>query len=337
MNKRLGKQTVCFKKAVGIKSYFSIVGKNEDEGPLKGSFDMVETDALFGQDCWEKAESKLLKTAMESVIAKAGLKEKDIDYIFAGDLINQCFSSHFSVRDLDIPFFGIYGACSTMAESLSLAAMAIAGGFAHHTLAATSSHFCSSEKQFRLPLEYGGQRTPTAQRTVTGSGAVILSDDPSLPIQITHITTGKVKDFGVTDPNNMGAAMAPAAAETIRAHFEDTGFSPDDYDLIVTGDLGSVGKSLLLELLSENGLDIKKVYNDCGCMIYSQEEQDVHSGGSGCGCSASVLCGKLLGEMEKGSLSNILFVATGALLSTNSCFQGESIPSVAHAVKISLK
>ncbi|MBR5586845.1 MAG: stage V sporulation protein AD [Clostridia bacterium] len=332
MKKHIGNQTVCFKNPPSVKAYYAIVSKKESEGPLGKYFENVQPDPMFGEESWEQGESKFLKTAMQEVIKKAGLTEKDIDYIFAGDLINQCFSSHFAVRDIDTPFFGIYGACSTMAESLSLAAMAVDGGFADLALAATSSHFCSSEKQFRMPLEYGGQRTPTAQRTVTGSGAVILSSNQSLPIKITHITTGKVIDYAISDPNNMGAAMAPAAADTIKAHFKDTGFSPEDYDLIVTGDLGNVGKNLLFDLLKDE-IDIKNVYNDCGLMIYNMKSQDVHAGGSGCGCSASVLCGKLLKDLENGKLNKLLFIATGALLNGESCFQGESIPAVAHAVR----
>lgn len=332
MKKKVGKQTVQFENPPSVKAFYSIVSKKEAEGPLGDYFKNVQEDVMFGEESWEQAESKFLKTAMQEVIKKASLTEKDIDYIFSGDLINQCFSTHFAVRDIDTPFFGVYGACSTMAESLSLAAMMIDGQFAKYTLAATSSHFCSSEKQFRMPLEYGGQRTPTAQRTVTGSGAVILTDDTSLPISITHITTGKVIDYAVSDPNNMGAAMAPAAADTIKAHFMDTGFSPKDYDLIVTGDLGDVGKNLLFDLL-EKEVDIKDVYNDCGLMIYSMKNQDVHAGGSGCGCSASVLCGKLLKDMEDDKLDSLLFIATGALLNGESCFQGESIPGVAHAVR----
>ncbi len=332
MKKRLGKQTICFENSPSVKSFYSIVSKKEAEGPLGDYFDRIQEDVMFGEESWEQAESKYLKTSMQEVIKKAKLTEKDLDYIFAGDLINQCFSTHFAVRDIDTPFFGIYGACSTMAESLSLAAMAVDGGFAENALAATSSHFCSSEKQFRMPLEYGGQRTPTAQRTVTGSGAVILTADQSFPVSITHITTGKVIDYAVSDPNNMGAAMAPAAADTIKAHFMDTGFKPEDYDLIVTGDLGNVGKNLLFDLL-EKEIDIKDIYNDCGLMIYSMKSQDVHAGGSGCGCSASVLCGKLLKDMEKGDIKSLLFIATGALLNGESCFQGESIPGIAHAVR----
>ena len=332
MKKHIGKQTIQFKNPPSVKSYYAIVSKKESEGPLGQYFENVQEDVMFGEESWEQGESKFLKTAMQEAIKKAGLTEKDIDYIFAGDLINQCFSSHFAVRDIDAPFFGIYGACSTMAEGLSLAAMSVDGGFSENTLAATSSHFCSSEKQFRMPLEYGGQRTPTAQRTVTGSGAVILTAEQSYPICITHITTGKVIDYAVSDPNNMGAAMAPAAADTIKAHFKDTGFSPSDYDLIVTGDLGNVGKNLLFDLLKDE-IDIKDVYNDCGLMIYNMKSQDVHAGGSGCGCSASVLCGKLLKDMEEGKIKTLLFIATGALLNGESCFQGESIPGVAHAVR----
>lgn len=331
MKKHIGKQTICFENPPKVKSFYSVVSKKESEGPLGKYFDKVIPDPMFDEESWEQAESKFLKTAMQEVVKKASLKQDDISYIFAGDLINQCFSSHFAGRYMDIPFFGVYGACSTMAESLSLAAMTIDGGFADNVIAATSSHFCSSEKQFRMPLEYGGQRTPTAQRTVTGSGAIILTSDNFFPVSITHITTGKIIDYAISDPNNMGAAMAPAAADTLKAHFNDTFRTPDYYDLIVTGDLGNVGKNLLFDLL-KNELNIKENYNDCGLMIYNMKNQDVHAGGSGCGCSASVLCSKLLREMTDGKINKLLFVATGALLNGESCFMGESIPAVAHAV-----
>lgn len=331
--KRLGNRTVKFENPPTVISEYSIAGKKENDGRLKGLFDKVVDDAMYGEDSWEKAESKLMKSALHGVIAKSGIAEKDINYIFAGDLLNQCSGSHYAVRGFNIPFFGLYGACSTMAESLSLAAMSVDGGFADYSLAATSSHFCSAEKQFRFPLEYGGQRTPTAQWTVTGSGAVLLGKHEKPPY-ITHVTTGKIVDMGIKDANNMGAAMAPAAADTIKAHFDDTGFCPDDYDLILTGDLGYVGSELLNLLMKENGFDITRVHNDCGCMIFYKNEQDVHSGGSGCGCSAVTLCAKILKDIRNGKLKNVLFTATGALLSRSSPLQGESIPCIAHSVRI---
>ena len=331
--KRLGKQTVKFENPPSIISEYSIAGKKENEGKLKGMFDKTIDDAMYGEDSWEKAESKLMKSALHGVISKSEIAENDINYIFAGDLLNQCSGSHYAVRGFNIPFFGLYGACSTMAESLSLASMSIDGGFADYAIASTSSHFCSAEKQFRFPLEYGGQRTPTAQWTVTGSGAVLLGKHEKPPY-ITHVTTGKIVDMGIKDANNMGAAMAPAAADAIKTHFEDTGFRPEDYDLIATGDLGYVGSELLNMLMKENGFNIENVHNDCGCMIFYEKEQDVHSGGSGCGCSAVTLCAKILKEIRSGTLSKVLFIATGALLSQASPLQGETIPCIAHCVRI---
>ncbi len=331
--KRLGKQTVKFENPPSIISEYSIAGKKENEGKLKGMFDKTIDDAMYGEDSWEKAESKLMKSALHGVISKSEIAENDINYIFAGDLLNQCSGSHYAVRGFNIPFFGLYGACSTMAESLSLASMSIDGGFADYAIASTSSHFCSAEKQFRFPLEYGGQRTPTAQWTVTGSGAVLLGKHEKPPY-ITHVTTGKIVDMGIKDANNMGAAMAPAAADAIKTHFEDTGFRPEDYDLIATGDLGYVGSELLNMLMKENRFNIENVHNDCGCMIFYEKEQDVHSGGSGCGCSAVTLCAKILKEIRSGKLSKVLFIATGALLSQASPLQGETIPCIAHCVRI---
>ncbi len=331
--KHIGKQTAQLSSPPVITETFSVVGKKEGNGPLQSYFDRIIEDNTFGEDSWEKSESKFMNTAIFSVLQKANLSPTDIQYLLAGDLLNQCSSAHYAVRDTDIPFMGIYGACSTMAEGLGLAALLVDGGFGDHVIATTSSHFCSAEKQFRFPLEYGGQRTPTAQWTVTGSGAAIVSAQGSGP-QITHVTTGKVVDMGISDVNNMGAAMAPAAADTIAAHFRDTGYSPSDYDLIVTGDLGTVGRQLNIDLLSQQGFEISSVADDCGCMIYDFEKEDVHAGGSGCGCSASVFCSKLIHQLRSGALRHILFVATGALMSPTSLKQGETIPCVAHAVRI---
>ncbi len=336
MQKRIGRQTVKLSNPPTVLSEYSIVGKKEKEGNLGELFDETVNDGLFGTKSWEKAESKFMQSAISGLLKKAAVTDEDIDYIFAGDLLNQCSGSHFAIREFKSPFFGLYGACSTMAESLSLAAMSVDGGFADKVIATTSSHFCSAEKQFRFPLEYGGQRTPSSQWTVTGSGAVLLGRHDKPPY-ITHVTTGKIIDKGVCDANNMGAAMAPAAADTIAAHFKDTGFMPEDYDLIITGDLGKVGKTLALDLLSGMKIDIKRQYNDCGLMIYNIDKQDVHSGGSGCGCSAVVLCSKILRDMRDGNLNNVLFIATGALMNTLTCQQGESIPCIAHAVRISTK
>lgn len=274
------------------------------------------------------------KTALNKALQKASLPLSSIEYIFAGDLLNQCIGSAFSMRDMDIPFFGVYGACSTMAESLALASMTIDGGYADCTAAVTSSHFCSAERQFRFPLEYGGQRTPTAQWTVTGSGALILTSDGPGPY-VKHVTCGKIVDQGIKDASNMGAAMAPAAYSTLSAHFNDLALKPSDYDLIVTGDLGFLGGEILIDFFRNDGIDLSHNYNDCGMMIFSREDQDVHAGGSGCGCSASVLSGHLLNGMREGRWKKILFAATGALLSPVSTQQGESIPCICYGVSLS--
>lgn len=319
---------------VGIAGYASVAGKKEGEGPLRRYFDILMDDAEWGEKTWEKTESKMQKSAVAHAVEKAGINLSDINYIFAGDLLNQCIGSSFGLRELEIPFLGVYGACSTMAETLGLAAMTVDGGFADCSAAVTSSHFCTAERQYRTPLEYGGQRTPTAQWTVTGAGALILSKSGGAPY-ITHFTAGKIVDLGITDANNMGAAMAPAAADTLLAHFKDTGNRPEDYDLILSGDLGEVGRSILVDMMNDEGYDIAENYNDCGCMIFDGKKQDTHAGGSGCGCGASTLCGYVMNRMKAGELNRVLFMATGALLSPTSTLQGESIPSVAHAVVIS--
>jgi stage V sporulation protein AD len=331
--KRLGKQTIKLSNPPSMLSAAAVVGPKEGEGPLSQYFDMIQKDDYFGQDSWEKAESKFVEEAVKRAISKSGVSITAIDYMLAGDLLNQIISSSFAARTLQIPFLGVYGACSTMAESLSIGAMIIDGGYADHVICATSSHFSSAERQYRFPLEQGVQRPPFAQWTVTGSGATVLSSTGNGPY-ITCITTGKVIDFGIKDANNMGAAMAPAAVDTLTAHFKETGREPGYYDLIVTGDLATIGKEITLELLQKEGLDLKNNYNDCGCMIFDNKKQDTHSGGSGCGCSASVLNGYLYNMLKHGELKRLLFVATGALLSPTSAWQGESIPCIAHAVAI---
>ena len=333
-NKRIGKQTVKLQNPPSIISTASIVGPKEGEGPLRLYFDEIIEDELFGEKSWEKAESKLMRETFSKVLKKANKAADELDYIIAGDLLNQCISANFGLRESGVPFFGVYGACSTMAESMSLGAILIDGECADNVVCLTSSHFCAAEKQFRFPLELGTQRPPTAQWTVTGSGGAVLSNKGSGPY-ITHVTTGKIIDMGIKDVNNMGAAMAPAAMDTIATHFKDTGFTPDSYDLIVTGDLGAVGKEICDELLREKGYNITSIYNDCGLMIFDRERQDAHAGGSGCGCSATVFAGFIYKKLMEGVLNNVLFVATGALLSTTSSQQGESIPSIAHAISIS--
>ncbi len=332
----MSERIIDLKNKPSVLSFASVAGKKESKGPLFNLFDEAYDDTTMGQDSWERAESLLQKNAIKIALQKGNLSSNDIDLIFAGDLINQCIGSSFGVMDFSIPFAGVYGACSTMALSLAMAAMSVNAGYAKKAIAVTSSHFCSAEKQFRKPLEYGGQRPPSAQWTVTGSGCVILSDDKlkNSP-KISKIAIGKIKDMGITDPNNMGAAMAPAACDTIERFLTETNTKPENYDLILTGDLGAVGSQLLKELLKkQHNIDISKVHNDCGLMIYNIDEQDVNSGGSGCGCSGIVLCSKILNDLLTGNLKKVLFVATGALLSQTSSLQGEPIPGVAHGVLI---
>ena len=331
--KRIGKQTVKLINSPSILNYAAVGGSMEGQGPLAASYDYLSEDSYFGAKSWESAESAMLKKCFDLVVSKSGISADVLDYIFAGDLLNQCVGSEFAIKDSGVPLFGLYGACSTMAESLSLAAMIIDGGFANTVCAMTSSHFCSAERQFRFPLAYGGQRTPTAQWTATAAGALIIGAEGTGPY-ITHITTGKIVDAGICDAANMGSAMAPAALETICTHLADTGRDEHYYDMIVTGDLGLVGHQIMLELALSNGFDLSAVSNDCGMMIYDREKQDVHAGGSGCGCSASVLAGYLLPKMRSGEIKRILFAATGALMSPTTSQQGESILGICHAVAI---
>ena len=325
-----GKQSIAFKKPPYILSAASIVGQKEGDGPLGKYFDKIETDPQLGKDTWEEAESELQKQAAMMALQKAGLTQQDIRYLFSGDLLGQIIASSFGMLELQIPMFGLYGACSTAGESLSLAAMTVAAGYAGHCLAVTSSHFASAEKQFRYPLEYASQRPLSTTWTVTGSGAFIVSTKGT--VKITGITTGKMMDYGIKDSMNMGAAMAPAAADTIFQHLKDFQRTPKDYDLIVTGDLGVVGRELVLDLLKQKGYDITKQYFDCGIAIFDDKTQDTHSGGSGCGCSAVTLAGYLLPKLESGELKRILFLPTGALLSTVSFNEGQSIPGICHGV-----
>jgi len=333
--KRLGAQTIKFLNPPAIISTGSIVGPKEGQGPLADYFDMIIQDDLFGQNSWELAESKLIREAVTKAIDKAELKIADIEFMFGGDLLNQLMSSCFAARDLQVPFLGLYGACSTMTEGLSMAAMMVDGGFADRVVATTSSHFSSAERQFRFPLELGNQRPLTASWTVTGSGAAILSHSETGPF-ITYATIGKIVDYGIIDANNMGAAMAPAAADTICTHFDDTGILPSDYDLIITGDLGRYGKEIAVELLAKKGYNAVVNFSDCGIEIFDHKKQDTHAGGSGCGCSAVVFCGYLYQQLKLKNLKKILLVSTGALFSPTSAQQGESIPCIAHAVTIEI-
>ena len=316
-----------------ITHWASVVGKKEGQGPLSDTFDMISNDTYFGQKTWEQGEKRLQQLALDTLLKKANLHTSQLDLVFSGDLLNQCIGSSFSLRNTQIPHLGLYGACSTMAESLLLAAMAVGGGFFDRVAAMTSSHFASSERQYRFPLGYGGQRTPTAQWTVTGSGAALVCSGGKGP-RIDSCTVGTVTDLGIQDANNMGAAMAPAAYATIVAHLEDMKRKPQDFDLIVTGDLGQLGKEMLLELARRDGLSLGGKLVDCGTMVFDLEKQDVHSGGSGCGCSAITLCSHFLDKLNKGKLKHILFCGTGALLSPTSTQQGLPIPGVCHAVSI---
>lgn len=332
MNK-LGKHTLQLTTPPTILETAAIVGPKESNGPLAEYFDKCIEDEFWGEDSWEKAESKFVKETVNTVLEKSSVAGKDIDYVFAGDLLNQCISSSFAMRDSNMPFFGLFGACSTFVEGLCIGSVFMDSGACNNVLCATSSHFCSAEKQFRFPLELGNQRTPTSQWTVTGSGAAILSKQGNGP-RITHITPGIIVDLGIKDANNMGAAMAPAALSTICTHFEDTGRTPDYYDAIITGDLGYIGKDILNDLCKKNGYDISTRYNDCGVLMFNQKKQDTHSGGSGCACIATVFSGYLFKLMKEQKIKKLLLVATGALMNSTTSQQGESIPGIAHAVSI---
>lgn len=333
--KKIGNQTFVLDNPISILETSSIVGRKEAEGPLSQYFDVCLEDEFFGEESWEKAESKMIKTAVETVLKKSNLSAHQIDCLFSGDLLNQCISTSFGIRDFEIPFFGIFGACSTFVEGLILGSSFLDSGAGMNVITSTSSHFCSAEKQFRFPLELGNQRPPTAQWTVTGAAATVLSTSGNGPF-ITHVTPGKIVDKGIKDANNMGAAMAPAAVSTILTHLQDTNRKPSYYDAIITGDLGYVGKEIVLELCKENGFNLSGNYNDCGVLIFDKEKQDTHSGGSGCGCCGTVFSGYFFNKLRKKEIKKILLVATGALMNSTSSQQGESIPGIAHAVSIEL-
>lgn len=335
----IGKQTIQFEHPPIILSHASVVGEMEGQGPLAPFFDQIETDPAFGQDSWEEGESEMVRRACQTAISKSGITKNDIRYIFGGDLLGQLIGTTFGLKDFDIPVFGLYGACSTCGESLSLAAMTVAAGYADNVMAVTSSHYGSAEKQFRFPLEYGNQRPLSATWTVTGSGAFIVSaTNNEQPMKqyphITAVTTGKIVDYGVRDNMNMGACMAPAAADVIYQCLTDLNMKPTQFDKIITGDLGKIGSDILIKLLLDNDYDISNQHMDCGVEIYDNEKQDTHSGGSGCGCSAVTLAGYILHQMSSHIWKRILFVPTGALLSTVSFNEGQTIPGTAHALII---
>ncbi|NLK27159.1 MAG: stage V sporulation protein AD [Clostridiales bacterium] len=335
--KYIGKQSIEFNDPPYIISASSVAGKKEGEGPLGSLFDVIQEDPMVGKDTWEEAESELMKQAAEKAIEKAGLSNKDIRYLLAGDLLGQLIATSFGVAELQIPFFGLFGACSTMGEAMSIGSILVDGGYADKVLAVTSSHFAGAEKQFRFPLDYGNQRPYSASWTVTGSGAVILakqncSNTSGPTIRVKGITTGKIMDYGIKDPMNMGAAMAPAACDTIKQNLEDFGVKPDHYDKIITGDLGYVGSDILIDLLKEHNIDISSNHMDCGKEIFDQEKQDTHAGGSGCACSAITFTGFVLKQLKEGKWKRVLFLPTGSLHSKVSYNEGATMPGIAHAV-----
>ena len=332
MSKRIGESTIMPDNPVIISSFAAVGGIKEGQGPYGGCYDYIDKDDRFGQESFEDAENAMQGLALQTALDKRKISGSELSMMFGGDLLNQCIGTSFGVLDFKIPFIGIYGACSTMSEGLMLASLMVDSGAAQRAAAITSSHFCTAERQYRFPLEYGGQRPPTAQWTVTGAGCAVIKSEGS-GVKIPAASIGTICDLGITDANNMGAAMAPAAEKTIFDFLRDSGTSPSDYDLILTGDLGFTGSKLLYELFEkEHGIDLRPFHNDCGLMIYDLKGQDVNSGGSGCGCSASVLCSHVMKEMRRGALKRVLFVATGALMSATSSKQGMPIPSIAHAV-----
>lgn len=333
MPERKGQYTVTLSSRPTILGHAAVVGKKEGEGPLARTFDAVFEDTTLGEKTWEKAQSTLQREAFSRALDKAGFTPSQLQFIFSGDLLNQCIASTFSLREFGVPYLGQFGACSTMAQTLALAAIFVDSGAADVCCALTSSHFCSTERQFRFPLEYGGQRAPSSQWTATAAGAAIVGMGGS-GVRISEVCVGRIVDLGITDTNNMGAAMAPSAADTLQNFFKDTNTSPADYDLILTGDLSAVGAELLRELMKKEGIELGDRYDDCGLMLYDRQSQDVHAGGSGCGCSAAVLCGYILSRMEEQALHDVLFVGTGAMMSPTSSQQGESIPGIAHLVHL---
>lgn len=331
-------QSFRFNQSIRVRASACTGGAMEQEGPLGNYLDTYDETGKFEGENWEESESRMLKQTIECAIKKAGKQKEDIDYLFCGDLLRQMTASSFGVKSLQIPVFGVYGACSTMGESMVLASVILEAGLAQCVVAATSSHFATAEKEFRFPLSYGNQRPPCATWTVTGSGAVVLEHGGEKKgIHVVAATPGKIVDYGITDKANMGACMAPAAVSTISTHLKDLGLKPEYYDKIVTGDLGAVGSEILLDLLKAEGYDITKQHIDCGLTIYDRNFQDVHSGGSGCGCAAVTLAGYLLKNMEEGKWKRILFVPTGALLSTVSSNEGDTVPGIAHAVALEWK
>ncbi|MBR2327189.1 MAG: stage V sporulation protein AD [Clostridia bacterium] len=336
MTKRVGKRTVEFSSPVYITGFGSAVGSKEARGPLGKLFDFKTNDDFAGKPSYELAETEFMSMAIKYAMERSGLDKSEFELSLGGDLLNQCTATSYCMRELGLAFIGLFNACATMAEGMALASMLIDGGFANNTVSAASSHFCTAERQFRFPLEYGGQRPPSAQWTVTGSGAVTLSNKKgSYPISVKRATVGKIVDLQITDANNMGAAMAPAFFDTLYNYFKDTNTKPDDFDVILSGDLGKIGSDIARDLFLREGIELGESYTDCGLLIYDMNGQDVHSGGSGCGCSATVLCAKILPEMISGRIKRALFIGTGALMSPMMLLQKESIASIAHLVELS--
>ena len=336
----LGRSTYRFPQPPVILTSAAVGGKMEGDGPLGKWFDYIDEDARFGEESWEKAENRMQQLALKTALQKAGLRKTDLNLLFAGDLLNQCTGSSYGLRGFMVPYLGIYGACSTMAEGLLMAAVYTGAGLAKAAGAVTSSHFCTAERQYRFPLEYGCQRPPTAQWTATSAGAVIIGENDGNSagkVTIVHACAGIIQDGSVRDANNMGAAMAPAAACLLRRYFRESGTGPRDYDRIFTGDLGAVGSELLCQLLERDHIQISDRHEDFGLLLYDRKKQDVHAGGSGCGCSAGVLNGHILPEMRAGRLHDVLFAATGALLSPTMVQQGETIPGIAHLVHLRME
>ena len=343
MSQYVGMQSIVYDKPPYITEVASVVGKKEGDGPIGHLFDKVSDDDKFGKDNWDEAESEMQRQTLEVLLNKAAMTPAQIRYIYAGDLLGQLIATSYGVMDYNIPLFGLYGACSTFGEAMALGSMAVAAGYANHIVAMASSHFCSAEKQFRFPLEYGNQRPLSATWTVTGCGAAVISAEPSIiekrdiakrKVHIKGITTGKIVDYGVKDSMNMGAAMAPAACNVISQNFKDLSIDESYYDLIITGDLGEVGKEIVIDLVKKEGYDISRVYSDCGIRIYDEVIQDTHSGGSGCGCSAVTFCAQIYKKIMDGKLNRVLFVPTGALLSPMSFNEGRSVAGIAHGIII---
>lgn len=330
-----GKASLTFEHPVYVASYACVAGKKEGEGPLAKGIDVIEYDPMFGAENWEAAESAMQKQTADLALEKGDIHRKDIRYLFAGDLLGQLIATSYGTVDLNIPIFGLYGACSTIGEALSLGAMCVDAGHADQVMAMASSHYATAEKQFRFPLAYGNQRPPSASWTVTGCGAVVLSaKGTKKQVRITGITTGRLVDLGSKDSMNMGAAMAPAAWDTIMQNFEDFELDASYYDQIITGDLGTIGQKILLDFMKNHGQDLTGKHLDCGMQIFDSETQDTHAGGSGCGCAAVTLCSYILPKMLEGTWKRVLFLPTGSLHSTVSFNEGQSIPAIAHGVML---